>query len=67
MLLQPSGDIAWIGAIVWLLVYSNFERSYLSRLNSDLHVLGLYGKLFEYRIYPYGSDRNLVLTSLPKF
>ena len=42
--------IAWIGAIVWLLVYSNFGRPYLSRHNSDLHILGLYEKLFESRI-----------------
>ena len=42
--------IAWIGAIVWLLVYSNFERQYLFHPNSDLRVLGLYEKLFEFRI-----------------
>ena len=39
--------IAWISAIVWFLVYSNFERPYLSRPNSDSHILGLYEKLFE--------------------
>ena len=39
--------IAWIGAIVWLLVYSNFGRPYLSRPNFDSHVLRLYEKLFE--------------------
>ena len=38
--------IARIGAIVWLLVYSNFERSYLSRPNFDSCVFGLYEKLF---------------------
>ena len=59
--------IAWIGAIVWLLVYSNFGRSYLSSLNYDLCVLGLYENLFESRIYPYASDWNLMLTSLLKF
>ena len=59
--------IAWIGAIVWLLTYSNFERPYLSRPNSDSRVLGLYEKLFESIIYSYASDMNLVLTSLLKF
>ena len=42
--------IAWIGAIVWLLVYSNFGRPYLSRPNSDSCIFGLYEKLFESRI-----------------
>ena len=42
--------IAWIGAKVGLLVYSNFGRPYLSRPNSDLYVLGVYEKLFESRI-----------------
>ena len=42
--------IVWIGAIVWILVYSNFGQPYLSRSNSDSHVLGLYEKLFESRI-----------------
>ena len=59
--------IAWIGAIVWLLVYSNFGRPYLSCSNSDSLVLGLNEKLFESRIYPYARDWHLVLTSLPKF
>ena len=39
--------IAWIDAIVWLPVYSNFELSYLSRPNSDSHVRRLYEKIFE--------------------
>ena len=39
--------IAWIGAIVWLLVYPNFARPYLSRPNSDSRILRLYEKLFE--------------------
>ena len=43
-------SIAWIGAIVWLLVYSNFGRPYLSRLNSDSLVLGLYENIYESRI-----------------
>ena len=47
---NPRHAIAWIGAIVWLLVYSNFRRSYLSCPNSDLRVLGLYEKIFESRI-----------------
>ena len=59
--------IAWIGVIVWPLVYSNFGRSYLSGPNFDSRVLRLYEKLFESRIYPYASDCNLVLTSLLKF
>ena len=59
--------IAWIGAIVWLLVYSNFKRPYLSRSNSDSRVLGLDENLFESRIYPYASDWNLMLTPLLKF
>ena len=42
--------IAWIGAIVWLLVYSNFGRSYLSCPNFNSCALGLYEKLFESRI-----------------
>ena len=42
--------IVWIGAIVWLLVYSNIGQPYLSRSNSNSRVLGLYEKLFEYRI-----------------
>ena len=42
--------IAWIGAIVWLLMYFNFRRPYLSRPNSDSCVLSLYEKLFESRI-----------------
>ena len=42
--------IAWIGEIVWLLVYSNFRRPYLSRLNSDSCILRLYEKVFESRI-----------------
>ena len=42
--------IAWIGAIVWLLVYFNFGRPYLSRPNSDLRIPGLYEKIFEFRI-----------------
>ena len=40
------------GAIVWLLVYSNFEQPYISRLNSDSRVFGLYEKLFKSRIQP---------------
>ena len=48
--------IAWIGAIVWLLVYSNFGRPYISRPNSNSCVFGLYEKLFESRIQPYSSD-----------
>ena len=43
-------SIAWIGAIVWLLVYSNFRRPYLSSPNSDSHVLELYENLFKFRI-----------------
>ena len=42
--------IAWIGAIMWLLVYSNFGQPYIFRSNSDLRILGLYEKLFESRI-----------------
>ena len=42
--------IAWIGALVWFLVYSNFGRPYLSHSNSDSCVPGLYEKLFESRI-----------------
>ena len=42
--------IVWIDVIVWLLVYSNFRRSYLSRPNSDLRVLELYEIFFESRI-----------------
>ena len=42
--------IAWIGAIVWLLEYSNFGRPYLSRPISDLLILGLYENIFESRI-----------------
>ena len=42
--------IAWIGAVVWLLVYSNFKRPYLFRPNSDSRILRLYEKLFESRI-----------------
>ena len=42
--------IAWIDAIVWLLVYSNFGRPYLSRPNFDLCVLRLYENLSESRI-----------------
>ena len=38
--------IAWIGAIVWLLVYSNFGQPYLSLSDFDSHVLGLYENLF---------------------
>ena len=48
--------IAWIGAIVWLLVYSNFELSYLSRSNSDSRFFGLYEKIFESRIKSCASD-----------
>ena len=59
--------IAWIGAIVWLLVYSNFGRPYISRLKSDSRVLRLYENIFESRIYPYASNWHLVLTSLLKF
>ena len=59
--------IVWIGVIVWLLVYSNFGRSYLSCPNSDSRIFGVYEKLFESRIQPYASDWHLVLTSLPKF
>ena len=59
--------IVWIGAIVWLLVYSNFGQPYDSRSNSYSRVFGLYEKLFESRIHPYASDWHLVLTSLPKF
>ena len=44
--------ISWIGAIVWLLVYSTFGRPYLSRPNSNSRVLRLYENLFESRIYP---------------
>ena len=42
--------IAWIDVIVWLLVYFNFGRPYLFCPNSDSCVLGLYDKLFEFRI-----------------
>ena len=37
----------------WLRMTSNFGRSYLLRLNSDLGVLGLYGKPIESRIHSY--------------
>ena len=40
---------------------SNFKRSYLSCPNSDSHVLGHYGKLFESRILSYSGGWNLVL------
>ena len=52
MLLQPLGTLlrGLAHAIVWLLVYSNFGRPYLSRPNSDSLVLGLYEKIFESRI-----------------
>ena len=54
--------IAWIGAIVWLLVYSNFGQPYISCPNSDLGIFRHYKKLFESRIQPYASDWHLVLT-----
>ena len=59
--------IAWIGAIVWLLVYSNFGRSYFSCPNSNSRFFRLCKKIFESRIYPYASDWHLVLTLLLKF
>ena len=52
----PGHTIAWIGAIVLLLVYSNFGRPYISHPNFDSRVFGLYEKLFESRIQSYASD-----------
>ena len=42
--------IAWIGAIVWPLLHSNFGWPYLSHPNSDSCVLRLYENIFESRI-----------------
>ena len=52
--LQPSGMQLrgfWCNCVAPThLQTSNFKQSYLSRSNSDLHILGLYGKLFESKI-----------------
>ena len=49
--LQPSGTQLhgfWRNCVAPThLQTSNFKRPYLSRLNSDSHVLELYGKIFE--------------------
>ena len=42
--------ITLIGAIVWLLVYSNFRRPYLSCPNTYSQVLRFYENIFESRI-----------------
>ena len=43
---------------------SNFGRSYLFRLNSDLEVLGLYGKHIESRIHSYTEEDRTPLTKV---
>ena len=43
---------------------SNFGRSYLLRLNSDLGVLRLYGKPIESRIHSYADEDRICLTKV---